>query len=73
MKEQKIQTFRMKLSFMCNTFGHNNKGMIYKMAENPDKKIKEWVGYFCSRCGVITQKHPNYNLTKLDGSYDDYK
>lgn len=66
---------RIRLPYLCSHFGHNNYGMIYKQVGNPDKRLKEWVGYYCTRCGVITQydnknKKGIYNLEKIDGSYD---
>lgn len=59
MKKEKKPTKRMKLPFLCYWSGHNSKGMMYEEVGNPDKKIKVWKGYYCSRCGVITS-HSKY-------------
>ena len=53
------KTLRIKLPIRCNLFGHNHKGLLYTQAGNPNKKIKVWVGYYCTRCGLIVQ-HTNY-------------
>ena len=54
---------RMKLPIRCWMLGHNDNGMLYTQAGNPDKQVKIWNGYYCTRCGMITQ-HTNYARKK---------
>lgn len=61
--EKKKQSLKMKLPIRCWMLGHNDCGMIYEQAGNPDKKIKVWKGNYCTRCGTIT-KHTKYKVEK---------